>query len=67
MHLAAENFFSPGAIFRRRNDFFDRLQAPRSELAEIDEPGGTKPQRFKNPVLTEAVEGIPGKNLYGLA
>ena len=39
MHFAAENFFSPRAIFRRRDHLFDRLQTPRSKLSQIDKTG----------------------------
>ena len=39
MYFAAENFFSPRTIFRRRDDLFDRLQTPRSKLGQIDKTG----------------------------
>ncbi len=64
MHLAAQNPFSPWAIFRGGDRLLHRLKAASSQFGEIDESSGAQSQRLENPILAEAVEIESGQSLH---
>src|SRR5688572_22902827 len=57
VYFAAEDLLAPRAVLRWRDHLLNRLDAPGSELSEVDKGSGAESERLKDSFLAIAIQG----------